>query len=745
MSGAAIRAGGAFIEIFTKDAALVRGLKSAHQRLAKFGTSIRGLGTKMLGVGAGLAVPIVAAVKVFTNFDDQMRKVQAVTGTVGADFEKLTNQAKALGSTTSFSASQAAEGMKFLGQAGFSTEQILAGIPAVLDLAAAGAIELGAAADIASDVGSAFGLTADELGRVSDVMAKTASSSNTSIEMMGETFKMSAPAAAAAGQSIEEMAAATGLLGNSGIKASSAGTDLKNMLVALSQTATQHKLKEMGVDVLDSAGNMRPLLDIMRQLGQQTASMTGPQKLAKNIELFGKISGKSALILGGANSQIDDLRSTLDGAAGSAADMAATMNSGIGGAFRLLMSATEGVAISIGDAVAPMITELAATISEAAAWVTELATRNPELVQTLLAVAAGAITIGGALSVAGMAAGGLAAGVGVVASVLGALMSPIGLVLGGLAAISAWFLTSTEAGQQMAGVLGAEFDSFADRMAGSWQGIKDAIAVGDIELAFAILTGAIKVEWFKLIESIDEAYPGLIDNIKAAFETVANAIEATFKKAWEIIQDVQLATLKAKNIGDDEIQGASTLTEAHKIIAYRNAAAGEDITGVDASGILDAHGLADDTDTLLAEIKAEMAAAEAEYQSLATEGESIEPLSQSDKAQQELAKAIAKAKALREAQDTRQADEAAKREAAQKPLKLPKLELPDVKLKAASIEGAEQLTKTTATGSFSARALAGIGFGSSPIDRTAKATEQTAANTARIATKLDQAGKLTFA
>ena len=218
MSSSAIRAGAAFVELGVRNK-MERGLNAASKRLKSFSSGVSGAGMSMAGLGVKIATPFALAAGVFASFDGKMAAVKAITGSTDAQMERLRDTAKSLGASTQFSASQAADAMKFLGMAGYDTEEILPGIPAVLDLAAAGGLELAMAADIASDVSSAFGLAADQIGRVADVMAATATSSNTSVEMMGETFKYLAPLAAAAWQSIEQAAAAVGIVANSGVKA----------------------------------------------------------------------------------------------------------------------------------------------------------------------------------------------------------------------------------------------------------------------------------------------------------------------------------------------------------------------------------------------------------------------------------------------------------------------------------------------------------------------------------------------
>ncbi len=513
-----IKAGKAYVELGVSNAKLVRGLRSAERKLRAFGSSVRGIGTKLVGLGSLLASPLAASVKVFAGFADKMAEVRAVTGASTDQFAKLEATAKDLGATTSFTASQVADGMKSLGMAGFNTEQILAGIPAVLNLARAGAIDLGIAADIASDVGSAFGLAADQIGHIADVMAVTASSANTSIEMMGETLKYSAPLAKAAGQSLEDTAAAIGALGNSGIKASSAGTDLALILKKIGGEA-RGALSKLGVQSVDAEGNIRSVLDVMKDLGQATSAMSDSQRLQFFGDTFDR-AAKSAIILADAGSSLDDLRKKIAKADGVAANMAATMDDNVGGAFRQFKSALEGIAIAIGSSIAPMIREWATGLTNLAGIITRVVTQNRDLFASIAQGIAIAIGAGAAIILVGIAISGLGAVIGTVitaitsigsalgmmAGLLTALLSPIGLVVAGLGTLATWILTTTDTGTQALSWLGNQFEELKNTALAVWQGIGDALAAGDISLAAKILWLSLKMEWKKGVHALNQVW-----------------------------------------------------------------------------------------------------------------------------------------------------------------------------------------------------------------------------------------------
>ncbi len=534
MAGAqGIRAGRAYVELGVSDK-LTAGLRRAQMRLKAFSAATRELGAQMLKASAVAAVPMALATRVFVGFADRMAEVKAITGATGEEFERLNEMAKKLGSTTSFTAAQAAEGMKYLGMAGYNTEQILAGIPAVLNLARAGAIELGEAADIASDVGSAFGLAAEDIEHIADVMATTATSANTSVSMMGETLKYAAPLAAAAGQSLEETAAAIGVLGNNGIKASMAGTDLAMILKKMAESAASKKIEKLGVAVADSQGRMRSLVDVMDDLGVATKKMTEKDRLAFFANVFGR-AAKSASILTGSSASFQGLAAKIQSADGAAAQMAATMQNTLGGSFRVVMSAVEGLGIELGEAIAGPLRVISSAISNAVSAVSEWVSRNQAVVAAVSGVAVAVAGVGTALVSLGMAAqavafifGGIASVLPVISGTLAALMSPIALVVAGVAGIGAAIFHYTGAGAEMLDWLGKKFHKLHGAVGEVLGGIRGALGAGDINAAAQVMWAGLRVAWETGIKPLRTAW----DEWRYAFGSVTIDAFAGLQSAW---------------------------------------------------------------------------------------------------------------------------------------------------------------------------------------------------------------------
>lgn len=199
-----------------------------------------GVTTVLKGFGAAATAVAsfgTAAVKSGMSFDATMSEVSAISGATGDDFTALRNKAIDMGEATQFSATEAAEAMTYMGMAGWKTQDMLDGIAGIMNLAAASGEDLAATSDIVTDALTAFGMSVSESGRFADVMAVAATNANTDVAMMGETFKYVAPVAGAMGYSIEDSALAIGLMANSSIKASQAGTSLRSIITRLATNA----------------------------------------------------------------------------------------------------------------------------------------------------------------------------------------------------------------------------------------------------------------------------------------------------------------------------------------------------------------------------------------------------------------------------------------------------------------------------------------------------------------------------
>lgn len=213
--------------VMTKVESMGSGLQAAGDKISHMGTKLTvGVTAPIVGIGA-------AAIKTASDFESTMSQVAAISGATGSDFTKLENLAKEMGETTKFSASEAAEALTYMAMAGWKTDDMLNGLAGIMNLAAASGENLGTTSDIVTDALTAFGMSASDSGHFADVLAKASSNANTNVSMMGETFKYVAPVAGSLGYSAEDVALAIGLMANSGIKASQAGTSLRSSLTNL--------------------------------------------------------------------------------------------------------------------------------------------------------------------------------------------------------------------------------------------------------------------------------------------------------------------------------------------------------------------------------------------------------------------------------------------------------------------------------------------------------------------------------
>ena len=333
-----------------------------QRSFAKFGSQATAAGQAL---SVGLTAPLVAvgalSAKSFLNFEQGMNKVAAVSGATEAEMAELTAIAKDLGATTSFSAAQAAEGLGFLAQAGFDATEAGRALPGVLQLAAAGGIELAAAADIATNVLAGYGLEVDQLARVNDVLAKASISTNTNVQQLGESFKFSGAVASSAGISFEEAGAAMALMGNAGIQAEMAGTSLQQAIFRLVKPTNEAAgvMEKLGIHGTDAHGRLLPLDQIVEQLEphfKNTAAMA---------TIFGSraIKGMGALVAEGSD-KLRALTTELEHAGGTAQEVADKKLAGLTGAWTRLQSATEGVFIEIGSRLSPVLERLAALLTD---------------------------------------------------------------------------------------------------------------------------------------------------------------------------------------------------------------------------------------------------------------------------------------------------------------------------------------------------------------------------------------------
>lgn len=300
--------------------------------------ALQGLGT------IGLGIALVQSIKLMASFGQEMATVKAIANATEREFAQLEQTALDLGTNTRFTATQAAEGMKFLSRAGFTASETLVAVEDTLLLAQAGALDLGTAARLTAQAVRGFRLDVSEAAKVTDVLALAANSSNTDVTQLGDAIKFAAPAASGLGVSIEETVASIQLLSDAGLQGTLAGTGLRKALIALeSPTKTQAKiLNDLGVNLEDvkvSSVGMTKAFTVLRDAGLDTGT---------SYKLFGQRAGAVGEILTQVIPQLEKNTEKLNEADGTAKRVADTMDATLNGALLRVKSAAQGVVLQFG-------------------------------------------------------------------------------------------------------------------------------------------------------------------------------------------------------------------------------------------------------------------------------------------------------------------------------------------------------------------------------------------------------------
>lgn len=372
-----------------------------------------GIMSALSGIGSFVADSITAG----AEFEKAMSEVKAISGATGDEFIALEEKAKQMGATTKFTASESAEAFKYMAMAGWGTEEMLNGIEGIMNLAAASGVDLAQTSDIVTDALTAFGLKAEDATHFADVLAATSANANTNVDLMGETFKYVAPVAGAMGYSIEDVALAIGLMANSAVKGSMAGTSLRSLLTRLADPTkqTQEAMDALGVSLTDDEGKMYTLGELLGNLraGFQGGGMDAndfaaamaelqesydagtlsaeeyeegveklstamygvdaAQKAAFASDLAGKygMAGMLSIVTAGAQ-DYNDLQAAIEGADGAAQEMADTMQDNLAGDMKILESAVEGAQIAIAEELTPTMRDFVQTGQEEISRFTEI-------------------------------------------------------------------------------------------------------------------------------------------------------------------------------------------------------------------------------------------------------------------------------------------------------------------------------------------------------------------------------------
>lgn len=563
-------------------------LKIFQDQSASFGDKMSALGSSLTSSGKSLTtavtLPVVglgtAAVKTAADFDSAMAEVQAISGATGNEFDSLRDKAKEMGAKTKFSASESAEAMKYMAMAGWKTEDMLSGIEGIMNLAAASGENLGSVSDIVTDALTAFGLQAKDSAHFSDVLAAASNNANTNVSMLGESFKYVAPVAGSLGFSVEDTSTALGLMANSGIKASAAGTALRTILTNMVKPTDQMQeaMDTLGFSMTDNEGNMKSLNQIMVDLRSGFDGLSESEQASVAAALAGKegMSGLLAIVNTG-EEDFNKLTNAINSADGTAQEMSDTMLNNLGGQLTILKSTLEGIAISFGDILMPAIQKITEKLQDFANWLNNLDEDQKKTIVTIATVVAAIgpvlLILGNLFKTISKISGAIQTFPSVLSTITGVfkgigtaiagISAPLVAVIAAIGLLVAAFKHLWDTNEEFRNRVTAIWESVKNKFTEFGQGIVDRL--NELGFNFESITDVIKSVWegfcnflapvfegvFEKIavtlESALDILMGLFDVFSGLFsgdwETFWNGIKEIFTGVWEILKNALQVSL----------------------------------------------------------------------------------------------------------------------------------------------------------------------------------------------------------
>lgn len=564
-------------------------LQDSGRQWQRTGKQIQNAGKSISAVGGSMTrsvtLPIVgagtAAVKLASDFETAMDRVSSISGATGSDLEKLSDKAKEMGAKTKYSATESAEAFNYMAMAGWKTEDMLNGIEGIMYLAGATGEDLATTSDIVTDALTAFGKSAEDTNSFVDVLAKTSANANTNVSMLGESFKYVAPVAGALKFSYQDTAQALGVMANSGIKASSAGTALRSWLTNMSKPTKQSSvaMEALGLSLTNADGSMKSLGEVMQDTRKAFAGLNEQEKASKAAALAGKtgMAGLLAIV----NSSDDDfnkLATAIGSANGAAEEMYATANDNLNGQITILKSSVESLAISFGEKLVP---HLITAVGHVQKLVDHFNTFDDATQKTIIKVAGIAAAFGPVMLVFGH----IVKAVGTVVSMFGKLgvaiksagglipllTSPAGIVVavvGGVIAVGVLLYKNWEKVKAVAknvwgyvketfvgvgaksGAVREALGGVIDQAKTLWNKIKEAgSGIGSVlgkhlpevietlkrnfQMGFSVIAGIAT----GLFTSISQVVKGILKALGGVIDFVSGVFTGDWKKAWTGVKD----------------------------------------------------------------------------------------------------------------------------------------------------------------------------------------------------------------
>lgn len=584
-------------------------------KLKNIGGNISAAGEKLMPVSAAVAGLGTVSVSTASKFEASMSQVQATMGITRDSMSEVNGQsvktmdalselAKQMGKESAFSAIECAEALNYLALAGYDTQQMCDTLPIVLNLAAAGSIDLAAASDMVTDAMSALGMESSDAKVMVDQMAKTASSANTSVSQLGDGILTIGATAKSVKGGTAELSTALGILANNGIKGSEGGTHLRNILLSLQNPTDKASalMKDLGLQVYDSDGNMRSLNSVLGDLNTSMEGLTSAEKNNIIATIFNKTDLASVnALLANTGESWDNLQQSITDSGGAAAQMAKTQLDNLNGQLTLLKSALESLAISFGELLLPAIKGIVEHIQ---AFVDKLNGMDEGTKKTIvniglfIAAAAPVITvIGKIVSAVGTVISVISKigpVIGVVKTAVTGLFAalsaanPVVLIAAAVAAVIALFvllwnkcdafrefwinlweniksaaetvwngLTDffSSVWQGIVTLAGTVWSGLTDFFSGLWEGIKSSASA-----AWEGISGFLSTVWQGIISlsqtiwnGLSEFFSGIWESVKNVFSSALEAVKTVVTAAWDAISG---ATRTAMNAIKDFIQTA---------------------------------------------------------------------------------------------------------------------------------------------------------------------------------------------
>lgn len=495
-------------------------------------------------IAAGLTAFGASSMKAGMEFDTSMSQVAATMGKTNTELQQevgevdlawghfsgnLREYAQEMGKHTAFSATEAADALNYMALAGYDTQKSMQMLPNVLNLAAAGNMDLATASDMVTDASSALGLSTEETTALVDKMAMASTKSNTSVSQLGEAYLTVGGTAKQLKGGTTELSTALGILADNGIKGSEGGTILRNAITSLTAPTgkAQKELDALGVSVFDSEGNMRSMNDIMMDLSASMADMTGEERAEAMSKIFNKrdLKGIEAL-LAGAGDRWNELSGYIDKAQGSAQKMADTQLDNLQGDITLLKSAWEGLQISVSDKATPALRGLV----QALTWAIDHAsTLGPIIlgVATAFGVFAVAINIG---SIIGAVTTAMAAFNAVLAA------NPIGIVVALIAGLVVAFTA-----------LWKNNETFRNKVIEIWNTVKDTFITvfTAIKSAASTIWNGIKDNIIKPIENAYTTVASIMTSMREKASSIWGGVKSVATQAWTAVKNAVLTPVRS--------------------------------------------------------------------------------------------------------------------------------------------------------------------------------------------------------